>query len=114
MRANDSEAQHGRDVRVQNQSRSRMAPSREGNSIGSVVDTTTLRELTRENSALKKIISGISHEEGTGSQNRQSAQRIKVPTPTLPAGEETRCGLLSQPHEIIEITSDDDDNSFVR
>ncbi len=82
-----------------------MAPSGEGDSIGSVVDTTALRELTRENNGLKKMIIGIPHGAGTGSQNRQSSKRINIPTPTLSAGEESRCGLLSQPHEIIEITS---------
>ncbi len=89
MRPKDSQAQHGRGARVHNQSTSRMAPSGEGISKGSVVDATALRELTRENNGLKKMIIGIPQGAGTGSQNRQSSKRIKVPTPTLPAGEES-------------------------
>ncbi len=50
----------------------------------------------------------------TGSQNRDSLKRSKLPTSTLPAGEASQCGLLSLPHDVIEVTSDDEANLFVQ
>jgi hypothetical protein len=109
-----SQAQLGRVARVHNQSTSRMATSGECDSKGRVVDAAALQELTRENNRLKKMIIGIGNVAATGSHNRDSSKRSKLPTPTLPAGEVSRCGLLSLPHEIIEVTSDDEANLFVQ
>jgi hypothetical protein len=91
-----------------------MATSGECDSKGSVVDAAALQELTRENKRLKKMIIGIGNVAATGSQNRDSSKRLKLPTSTLPAGEASRCGLLSLAHEIIEVTSDDEANLFVQ
>jgi hypothetical protein len=89
-----------------------MATSGECDSKGSVVNAATLQELTRENHRLKKMIIGIGNVAGTGSQNRDSSKRSKLPTSTLRAGKVARCGLLSLPHEIIEVTSDDEADLF--
>ena len=91
-----------------------MATSGECDSKGRVVDAAALQELTRENNRLKKMIIGIGNVAATGSKNRDSSKRSKLPTPTLPAGEVPRCGLQSVPHEIIEVTSDDEANLFVQ
>ncbi len=109
-----TQAQLGRGARVQNQSTTRMASSGECDLKGSVVDAASLHELTRENNRLKKMIIGIGNVAATGSQNRDHSKRSKLPRPTLPAGEVARCGLLSLPHEIIEVTSDDEANLFVQ
>jgi hypothetical protein len=107
-----TQAQRGQGARVHNQSTSKMATSGGSDTKGSVVHAATVEELTRENERLKKMIIGIGNVPATGSQNPNSSKRSKVPTSTLPAGEVARCGLLSLPQEIIEVTSDDEANLF--
>jgi hypothetical protein len=98
--------------RVHNQSTSKMATSGDSDTKGSVVHTAIVEGLTRENKRLKKMIIGIGYVPATGSQNQNSSKRSKVPTTTLPAGGVARCGLLSLPQEIIEVSSDDEANLF--
>ncbi len=76
-------------------------------------DAASLLDLTRQVDGLTKMVIRMTHATTTETQAQVSSKRSKPPTLSLPVEEQSRCALLSQTNEIIEITNDDEDNAFV-